>query len=52
MHADAIPEADRATLADPDAVAARIVTLVERERVASGARVEAANVELETEASS
>jgi len=50
MHADAIPDADPATLADPEAVAARIVTLVERERVASGARVEAANVEVGVEA--
>jgi short-subunit dehydrogenase len=42
MHADAIPEADPATLADPAQVAARIVRLIERaDTVASGARVEA-----------
>ena len=43
MHADAVPEADRATLADPAAVAERIVALVRgSETLASGARVEAA----------
>jgi len=46
MHADAIPDADPKTLADPATVAARIVELVQRERVASGARVEAANLEV------
>jgi NAD(P)-dependent dehydrogenase (short-subunit alcohol dehydrogenase family) len=48
MHADALPEADPARLADPSQVAARIVSLVLRdERVPSGARVEAASVEAE-----
>jgi NAD(P)-dependent dehydrogenase (short-subunit alcohol dehydrogenase family) len=48
MHADALPEADPATLADPSRVAARIVSLVRREeRVPSGARVEAASFEAE-----
>jgi NAD(P)-dependent dehydrogenase (short-subunit alcohol dehydrogenase family) len=43
MHADAVPEADRATLADPAGVAERIVALVRgSETLASGARVEAA----------
>lgn len=42
MHADAMPEADRASLADPVAVAARIVTLLEQvEGITSGARVAA-----------
>ncbi len=45
MHADAIPEADPATLADPAKVAARIVALVQREGVPSGARVDAASLE-------
>jgi NAD(P)-dependent dehydrogenase (short-subunit alcohol dehydrogenase family) len=45
MHADAIPDADPGALADPAVVAARIVALVERERVASGARVEASSLE-------
>ena len=40
MHADAIPEADRATLADPARVAAAIVALLETEPgPAPGARV-------------
>jgi NAD(P)-dependent dehydrogenase (short-subunit alcohol dehydrogenase family) len=43
MHADAIPDADPATLADPDAVAARLVALIARPALAaSGARVELA----------
>ena len=43
MHADAMPEADPATLADPAEVAARILSLVQWDgRVPSGARVEAA----------
>ena len=43
MHADAIPDADRSTLADPADVARRVVALVRRvEEVPSGARVEAA----------
>jgi short-subunit dehydrogenase len=42
MHAEAIPDADRATLASPDAVAARIVRLIQAaDRVPTGARVEA-----------
>jgi NAD(P)-dependent dehydrogenase (short-subunit alcohol dehydrogenase family) len=41
MHADALPEADPATLARPDAVAERIVALIEQESFASGARLEA-----------
>jgi NAD(P)-dependent dehydrogenase (short-subunit alcohol dehydrogenase family) len=40
LHAAALPEADPATLADPDAVAARIVALLEGE-TPSGARVAA-----------
>jgi NAD(P)-dependent dehydrogenase (short-subunit alcohol dehydrogenase family) len=43
MHADAVPDADRATLLDPNVVARRIVALVRgAEKVANGARVEAA----------
>jgi len=46
MHADAIPDADPATLADPADVAARIADLIAHaERVPSGARVEAARWE-------
>jgi tagatose-1,6-bisphosphate aldolase non-catalytic subunit AgaZ/GatZ len=42
MHADAMPDADRAALLAPDVVAARIVRLVRAaENVANGARVEA-----------
>jgi NAD(P)-dependent dehydrogenase (short-subunit alcohol dehydrogenase family) len=42
MHADAIPDADPSTLSDPNAVAARIVTMIARgHTLASGARVEA-----------
>jgi NAD(P)-dependent dehydrogenase (short-subunit alcohol dehydrogenase family) len=42
MHADAMPEADRASLVDPVVVAARIVTLLEHvEGIASGTRVAA-----------
>jgi len=42
MHADAIPDADPATLADPDAVADRILGLLTRAtKLPSGARVEA-----------
>ncbi|HTA21011.1 MAG TPA: SDR family oxidoreductase [Polyangia bacterium] len=43
MHADAIPDADRATLADPDVVAARLTALIARPP-ASGARVELARL--------
>jgi NAD(P)-dependent dehydrogenase (short-subunit alcohol dehydrogenase family) len=46
MHRDAIPEADPATLARPDDVAARLLTLLERaEAVPSGSRLEAARLE-------
>lgn len=46
MHAEAIPDADRATLARPEEVAARLVGLLERaENVPSGSRVEAARLE-------
>jgi len=41
MHAAAVPDADPASLADPNEVAARIVRLIESEHVASGSRVEA-----------
>jgi len=42
MHADAIPDADRSTLLDPDLVAARILRLVRGvASVPNGARVEA-----------
>ena len=41
MHAQALPDADRSTLASPSAVAAPIADLVERaESVPSGSRVE------------
>ena len=44
MHADAMPEADRTTLADPAAVADRIVDIVRHaEQIPSGARLEAAS---------
>jgi NAD(P)-dependent dehydrogenase (short-subunit alcohol dehydrogenase family) len=47
MHADAIPDADPATLADPARVASRIVALVEREHLGpSGARVEASSLQV------
>lgn len=43
MHADAMPDADRSVLADPGAVASRIVTMIERaESLESGGRFEAA----------
>ncbi|HEY8041635.1 MAG TPA: SDR family NAD(P)-dependent oxidoreductase [Polyangiaceae bacterium] len=46
MHADALPDADAATLLDPDVVAARIVRLIRAaDAQASGARVEAASWE-------
>ncbi|KFE62760.1 SDR family NAD(P)-dependent oxidoreductase [Hyalangium minutum] len=46
MHADAIPDADRATLSRPDDVAARLLGLLERaENVPSGSRLEAARLE-------
>ncbi|MEW5849966.1 MAG: SDR family oxidoreductase [Myxococcota bacterium] len=40
MHADAMPDADRTTLADPRKVAARIVDLVEEEALPNGSRKE------------
>jgi NAD(P)-dependent dehydrogenase (short-subunit alcohol dehydrogenase family) len=43
MHAEAMPDADRASLASPDLVAARIVRLISREGWKSGDRVEAAS---------
>jgi NAD(P)-dependent dehydrogenase (short-subunit alcohol dehydrogenase family) len=39
MHADALPDADRTTLADPARVAARIVALLAAANDASGARI-------------
>jgi NAD(P)-dependent dehydrogenase (short-subunit alcohol dehydrogenase family) len=45
MHADAIPDADRSTLARPIDVAAQILALLERdEAIPSGARLTAAEV--------
>jgi NAD(P)-dependent dehydrogenase (short-subunit alcohol dehydrogenase family) len=41
MHRDALPDADPATLARPEAVAARIVELLRDEAVPSGSRIEA-----------
>jgi NAD(P)-dependent dehydrogenase (short-subunit alcohol dehydrogenase family) len=42
MHADAVPDADPATLADPVAVAARVADIVAHaERIPSGTRLEA-----------
>ena len=42
MHADAIPEADPTTLADPAEIAARIVwTLVHADELPNGARLSA-----------
>jgi len=49
MHAAAIPDADRATLAQPAVVAARIVQMIEDEaRAGSGARLVAPRWELVT----
>jgi NAD(P)-dependent dehydrogenase (short-subunit alcohol dehydrogenase family) len=45
MHADAMPEADRAALQSPDAVADRIVRLVVHGGWKTGARIEAATAE-------
>lgn len=42
MHRDALPDADPLTLADPQRVAGRIITLLEDPRIASGARIEIA----------
>ena len=48
MHADAIPDADRSTLADPDDVAARIVAMIEtEERAPAGARLVAPRFEVQ-----
>jgi NAD(P)-dependent dehydrogenase (short-subunit alcohol dehydrogenase family) len=48
MHADAVPDADPATLADPSQVAAWIVSFLQHDdRVPSGAKVEAASLEAE-----
>ncbi len=43
MHAAAIPDADPRTLANPDAVAARIVAMLESRAVKTGSRLEAWN---------
>jgi NAD(P)-dependent dehydrogenase (short-subunit alcohol dehydrogenase family) len=44
MHADAMPDADRSVLADPDDVAARFVDIIRNaEQIPSGARLEAAS---------
>jgi NAD(P)-dependent dehydrogenase (short-subunit alcohol dehydrogenase family) len=46
MHADAIPDADPATLADPAAVAARVAEMIAHaDRIPSGARLEASRWE-------
>ena len=47
MHAEAVPDADPATLEDPAAVAERIVGLIRRaETLANGVRVEASAMEV------
>jgi NAD(P)-dependent dehydrogenase (short-subunit alcohol dehydrogenase family) len=44
MHADAIPDADRAELAKPDDVALRIIEMIEAsDRIENGARLEASS---------
>jgi NAD(P)-dependent dehydrogenase (short-subunit alcohol dehydrogenase family) len=45
MHADALPDADPATLARPEDVAARLLSLLASPRPASGARLEVARWE-------
>ncbi|RKH19666.1 SDR family oxidoreductase [Corallococcus praedator] len=45
MHSDAIPDADPATLAKPEDVAARILALVETRAIPAGQRFEAARWE-------
>lgn len=46
MHAAAVPDADPAELADPDAVAARLVSLIEKnDGLESGSRIELAVLE-------
>lgn len=48
MHADAIPDADRSTLADPDDIARRIVAMIEADqRAPSGARLVAPSFEVQ-----
>jgi len=48
MHAEAVPEADPATLQDPAVVAGRIVQIIrDSETLASGVRVEAATAAIE-----
>ena len=44
MHADAVPDADRATLARPADVARRLVAALRDDRIATGARVALASV--------
>ena len=44
MHRDAMPEADRATLADPKQVARRLISALTRTSVASGARLTASDL--------
>jgi len=48
MHAAALPDADRATLARPADVAAKILELVRSERTPNGGRVEVAGAALAT----
>lgn len=51
MHAEAIPDADPATLLDPDVVAERIIRMIESaERIQNGARLEATSFESEAAA--
>jgi hypothetical protein len=45
MHADAMPDADRGTLASPAAVARRLVAFLARGDFDSGARLELAKTE-------
>jgi NAD(P)-dependent dehydrogenase (short-subunit alcohol dehydrogenase family) len=48
MHADAIPDAARSTLADPDDIARRIVAMIDAEqRAPSGARLVAPSFEVQ-----
>jgi len=48
MHADAVPDADRSTLADPDDIARRIVAMIEADqRAPSGARLVAPSFEVQ-----
>jgi NAD(P)-dependent dehydrogenase (short-subunit alcohol dehydrogenase family) len=44
MHAEAMPDADRSTLARPEDVAERIVRAIERDDVSSGSRVRSAEI--------